>query len=233
MISLTLDISQRDCPYTTAASEFDVSLTGLYSDYVETKGKLKTRMLVEGADGGAVDEALGAFESFEAVNLCKLISKWDDRAVVKNCTDPTEAMAVVREYDGYLTAPFEVQGGRKEWYLGFDTADLADEALAKLEASHDLRVESREVITRDGYVDVVENVATAKDLLDAYRELTPVERATLRAAYDEDYYERPRGVTRVELGERFDVSDTAISNTLRRAHGKLAVPLDESEIPDD
>lgn len=232
MISLTLDISQRDCPYTAAASEFDVSLTGLYSDYVETKEKLKTRMLVEGADGGAVDEALGAFESFETVNLCKLISKWDDRAVVKNCTDPTEAMAVVREYDGYLTAPFEVQGGRKEWYLGFDTAGLADEALAKLEATHDLRVESREVITRDGYVDVVENAGTAKDLLDTYRDLTAVERETLRAAYAEGYYERPRGITGVELGEEFDVSDTAVSNTLRRAHRKLASPIEDLDRPE-
>jgi predicted DNA binding protein len=227
MITLTLDISQGDCPYTTTAREFDVSLTGLYSDFVETKEKLKTRMLVAGDDGHDVEEALGAFESYEGVNLCKLISKWDDRAVVKNCTDPTEAMRVVREYDGYLTAPFEVQGASKEWYLGFDTAELADQALADLERLHDLQVQSREVVTRDGFVDVVENVGTAKELLDAYRSLTDVERRTLEAAYTEEYYDRPRGLTRVELGERFDVSDTAVSNTLRRAHSKLASPVED------
>ncbi len=231
MISLTLDLSQGDCPYTTTAGEFDVSLTGLYSDFVETKGKLKTRMLVQGADGHTVQGALDAFESYEGVNLCKLLSKWDDRAVVKNCTDPTAAMEVVREHDGYLTAPFEVQDGRKQWYLGFDTADLADRALADLERLHDVRVESREVVTRDGYVDVVENVGTAKELLDAYRQLTPTERRTLEAAYHEEYYDRPRGITRVDLADAFDISDTAVSNTLRRAHRKLAAPLDDLEDP--
>lgn len=226
MISLTLDLAQGDCPYTRTAGEFDVSLTGLYSDFVETKGKLKTRMLVQGRDGGTVEAALDSFETAEGVNLCKLLSKWDDRAVVKNCTDPTAAMAVVRDHDGYLTAPFEVQDGRKEWYLGFDTAELADQALAELERLHDVRVESREVVTRDGFVDVVENVGTAKELLDAYRRLTPTERRTLEAAYQEEYYQRPRGITRVDLADDFDISDTAVSNTLRRAHRKLAAPLE-------
>jgi len=231
MISLTLDLSQGDCPYTATAGEFDVSLTGLYSDFVETKEKLKTRMLVHGSDGTTVDDALDAFQATEGVNLCKLISKWDDRAVVKNCTDPTEAMQVVREYDGYLTAPFEVQDGRKAWYLGFDTAELADAALADLDRLHDVSVESREVVTRDGYVDVVENVGTAKELLDAYRQLTEVERRSLARAADAGYYERPRGATRVDLADQFGVSDTAVSNTLRRAHRKLADPVEDVDEP--
>jgi predicted DNA binding protein len=51
--------------------------------------------------------------------------------------------------------------------------------------------------------------------------LTDAQREVLRAAYEDGYFEVPRQTTTNELAERFDVSDTAISQRLRRALQRL------------
>ncbi|MFB6222761.1 MAG: helix-turn-helix domain-containing protein [Haloarcula sp.] len=67
MISLTIDIAQDDCPYVRTSDEYAVSMTGLYSDFLESKQKLKTRMFVGGSSDVPVERALEAFrQAFEA-----------------------------------------------------------------------------------------------------------------------------------------------------------------------
>lgn len=51
--------------------------------------------------------------------------------------------------------------------------------------------------------------------------LTDLQRETLLTAFDEGYFAVPRGVTLVELADRLGVSDSAVSQRLRRGIGKL------------
>ena len=52
-----------------------------------------------------------------------------------------------------------------------------------------------------------------------------VEREAIRAAYEQDYFQTPRATTLVELAGQFDVSDTAVSNSLRRSHERILEPV--------
>lgn len=51
--------------------------------------------------------------------------------------------------------------------------------------------------------------------------LTPAQREIVLTAYEEGYFEVPRETTLVELGERFDVTDSAVSQRLRRGLATL------------
>ncbi|MFC7154398.1 bacterio-opsin activator domain-containing protein [Halomarina halobia] len=79
-------------------------------------------------------------------------------------------------------------------------------------------------------------VYTPRDRLEGTRYgLTDRERETLRSAYEQGYYDEPRGVTQTELARQFDVSQRAISRRLRRGIGRLlgstVVATDEAETP--
>lgn len=50
----------------------------------------------------------------------------------------------------------------------------------------------------------------------AWYGLTPVQRETLMYAVEQGYYSLPRRVSTQELGERFDISDQAVTERLRR-----------------
>lgn len=54
--------------------------------------------------------------------------------------------------------------------------------------------------------------------------LTDVQRETLRLGFERGYFDVPRGITLVELADELDVSDTAVSQRLRRGISTL---LDE------
>ncbi|WP_372910349.1 bacterio-opsin activator domain-containing protein [Salinigranum sp.] len=49
-----------------------------------------------------------------------------------------------------------------------------------------------------------------------YYRLTPDQRETIVTAYEDGYFDEPRGTTQQELGAKFDVSGRAISTRLRR-----------------
>lgn len=51
--------------------------------------------------------------------------------------------------------------------------------------------------------------------------LTPKQSELLSVAYEEGYFEVPRGISQAELARRFDVSKSAISQRLRRAIQEL------------
>ena len=65
-------------------------------------------------------------------------------------------------------------------------------------------------------------------MLAAGRELTPTERATVQRAVAAGYYDVPRAVTLGDLAASLDVSDAAVSKTLRRAETKLLEPALEA-----
>ncbi|WP_254545090.1 helix-turn-helix domain-containing protein [Halomarina pelagica] len=68
----------------------------------------------------------------------------------------------------------------------------------------------------------LDRVYTQRDRLERTQYgLTDRQRRTLRTAYDQGYYDEPRGVTQTELARQFDVSQRAISRRLRRGAGRL------------
>ncbi|NHN43005.1 hypothetical protein G9C85_15400 [Halorubellus sp. JP-L1] len=54
-----------------------------------------------------------------------------------------------------------------------------------------------------------------------HRQLTDIQRETLVSAFQDGYYDKPRGISQMELGTRFDVSRRAISERLRRGTRNL------------
>ncbi|WP_436344006.1 helix-turn-helix domain-containing protein [Natronorubrum sp. FCH18a] len=66
-----------------------------------------------------------------------------------------------------------------------------------------------------------------------HRSVTPEQRETLIAAYQDGYYEKPRQTTQEELGEQFDISYRAVSERLRRGNrnliGDALLPSGEQE----
>jgi predicted DNA binding protein len=63
--------------------------------------------------------------------------------------------------------------------------------------------------------------------------LTDVQRKTLRVALEAGYFDVPRETNLVELADRLGVSDTAVSQRIRRGVAKLLAEHVDAESPDD
>lgn len=221
MISLTMDMVQYDCPYIEASEDFEVRLSGMHWEFDTAAGDLETRVMVSATDGQELDNALGMLKDHDAVDEYRLLARRGDEALVRNMVEETDAMRALRDHDGYLTGPFEAYEGSERWHVGFDRGEYADEALADIERDNDFTVESRNTLSFADYFDVVNNVDTAKTILDAMRDLTDTERETMLRAVEAGYFEAPREATVTDLAEEFDVSTTGVSKNIRRSERKL------------
>ncbi|SEO45553.1 Predicted DNA binding protein, contains HTH domain [Halogranum amylolyticum] len=237
MISLTMDMVQYDCPYIAVTDDVDVSFYTMHWDFNAARETLETRILVEGDDRGALTNGLGALGEQTGMREFDLLSRQGESAVIKSDIEQTNAMKVIRENDGYITGPFRIREGSELWNVGFDTGDAADDALAELERENDFSVEARNATSLDDYLDIVQNVDPAKELLDGCRALSEVERQTLERAVEGGYFQTPRDATLGTLAEEFDVSKTAASKNLRRSEQKVlervisaASSLDETAV---
>ena len=221
MISLTMDVVQYDCPYIEASEDYEVTLSGMHWEFDTAAGDLETRVTVSAADRAELDNALEMLRDHDAMDSSRLLARRGDQALVRNLVHETRAMRAIRAADGYLTGPFEASEGSERWHVGFDRGEHADEALAALERHNDFAVESRNELSFSEYVDVVNNVEAATDVLDAMRELTETERETLVRAMEAGYYEAPRDATVSDLAEEFDISTTGLSKNIRRGERKV------------
>ncbi len=221
MISVTMDMVQYDCPYIDVTDETDVSFHTMHWDFNTAKQKLETRILVQGDDPGALTNGLGALQEHDRMLEFELLSRRGDTAVIKSFIGQTNAMRTIREHDGYITGPFQIRDGSELWSVGFDTADNTDNALSELEDGNDVRVESRNATSFEEYLDVIQHLGAAKNVIDGCRELSETERETLTKAVEGGYFQTPRRATLGMLADEFDISKTATSNNLRRAEGKL------------
>jgi len=222
MESLTIDMVQYDCPYIDTSEAYDVSFYGAHWDFDTSRRQLEARVVVQGADREAVTNGLAALDDHPNMPGHTLLSRRGDRALVRSRAEETDAMRAIRGQGGYLTGPFEAAGGSELWHVGFDDGHRAEAALAELGRHNDFTVESRETVDFEDFLDVVRNAGAAKSLLDGCRDLSGVERATLRTAFDSGYFLTPREATLGTLADAFDVSKTAASKNLRRAERKLA-----------
>jgi predicted DNA binding protein len=221
MESLTIDMVQYDCPYIDTSEAHEVSFFAMHWDFNAARQQLETRILVTGADRTALDQGLTGLREHDNMRDCELLSKRDGNALIRSKIDQTSAMKAVRDNDGYITGPFEISEGSEIWHVGFDSDGVANDALSDLDRHNDFSIETRESISFADYLDLIQNVGPAQRLLEACRDLSSVERATLERAFDAGYFEDPRDATLSDLATEFGVSKTAVSKNLRRGERKI------------
>ncbi|WP_227131518.1 helix-turn-helix domain-containing protein [Halorubellus salinus] len=221
MISLQMDMVQYDCPYIDTTVQNDVSFYARQWDFNPASEVLETRIMVEGDDRGALDNGLRTLRDHSNMHGYDLLRRDGDLALIRSRIGQTDAMGVIRDRDGYITGPFEIDAGSETWHVGFDRERIADGALSELDRNNDFDVESRESMDLEDYYDLMRNVDPAISLLDGCRELSRTERETLRSAVADGYFQTPRDATLSTLADEFDVSKMAVSKNLRRGERKV------------
>ncbi|GAA0219518.1 helix-turn-helix domain-containing protein [Halobaculum roseum] len=228
MISLQMDMVQYDCPYIDTTVDHDVSFSAKQWDFNTARELLETRIMVRGADWGALDNALSTLRAHDNMRGYDLIKREGEVALIRSRIGQTDAMRVIRDRDGYITGPFEIADGSETWHVGFDRRSTADGALSALSRNNDFSVESRDSMDLEEYSDLMRNVGAATTLLNACRDLSTVERETLRTAVSDGYFTTPRDATLSTLADEFDVSKMAVSKNLRRGQRKLLGQVTEA-----
>jgi predicted DNA binding protein len=221
MRTVTLDMRQYDCPFIDTTDDYDLSFTTLHWDFKQRSGELETRIIVDAADRDTLENGLQSLTDHSMMRGCRLLSKRGDTAHIRTTIGETNAMAVVREHDGYITGPFHIENGTELWNIGFDDRDTAETALSGLETNNDFEVDSRDQLDLDVLHRFSRNVDTATTLIEGCMALSETERETLREAVDTGYFDTPKQATLEGLAETFDVSPPTVSKTLRRAQRKL------------
>ncbi|MFB6297846.1 MAG: helix-turn-helix domain-containing protein [Salinirussus sp.] len=225
MLSIELDMVQYDCPYIDTTDDYDISFLTKQWDFDASTGRLETRIMARASTSIELDHGLDALHSHDEMKDFELLRRSGDTALVRSCIGETRAMEAIQNNDGYITGPFEIRDGSETWRIGFDSREVAEQALGELERHNDFSTESRESLDLGEYYDVLRNVERAGDVFDTCRELSDVERATLVAAVDEGYFSQPRDATLSALAEEFGVSKTAVSKNLRRSQRKVLSEL--------
>jgi len=214
-------MEQYDCPFIETSDDYDVSFAALHWDFHDSVNQLENRFLVEGADRGALENGLRVLGDKQNMRHHELLSKREDVAQIRTVIDETNAMGVIREYDGYITGPFQIENGSERWHVGFDSHEVTDEALSALEQNNDFTVLSRDHLELSSLRRVSQNMDAARTLVDGASDLSTVERQTLEAAVEVGYFNTPRDATLSTIADRFGVSSPAVSKNLRRAQRKV------------
>lgn len=217
-----MEMEQHDCPFIDTTLEYDVSFSAVQWEFDESCRELETRMVVQGASRGALDNGIEALRDHPNMHTYQLQKRWQDTAQIRTVIDETDAMARIRGHDGFITGPFYIEDGSELWHVGFDTSGVADEALSELDHNNEFDIMSRDDMGGPLVQETVTNVNAGLELVEACRGLTEVERDALTAAVEEGYFESPRETTLNELAERFDISAPAFSKNLRRGQEKVA-----------
>jgi predicted DNA binding protein len=240
MIDLAMDMEQYDCPFIDTTDDHGVTFSAIHWHFDTASERLETRMIAEADSHVELERTLAALRDHDRLHECDTFMKHGDTGLVRTVIDQTNAMRTIRENGGYITGPFQIEDGRECWEVGFDDERIADDTLSDLERENEFSVTDREAVSPEELFDVLRNAGPAADLLSACRSLSVTERETLSVAVDRGYFETPRGETLSSLGDRFGISDTAVSNNLRRAERKLlgrvvetAAELDDHEPEND
>lgn len=221
MQSLELDMVQYDCPYIETTRDHDISFIANQWDFNPAEHVLETRLMVQAADSGSLQNGMDALSAHPKMNGYELLNREEETALLRSQIDETNAMRTIRDNKGYITGPFVIRGGSELWHVGFDKGHTAEEALSELDRENDFSVQSREAIDLEDFHDLLQNARALKSLLDGLRDLSTVEQQTLLQAISEGYFMTPRDATLGSLAEDFDVSKNAVSKNLRRSQRKL------------
>ncbi|WP_115864945.1 helix-turn-helix domain-containing protein [Halorussus litoreus] len=221
MIDTTLDVEQYDCPFIDTTDDHEVGFSAIQWDFDQVDRELETRMLVEGGDREAVSNGLAALRDHSNMHDFDLLTRRGDVAHIRTVIAETDAMATIRDNDGYITGPFHIEAGSEIWHVGFDDRTDADTTLSELERDNEYDVLDRTNTELPEMQDFVQNAGAAMTLIEGCRDLSDVERETLETAVSDGYFESPRGATLGHLADEFDVSKPAVSKNLRRGQQKM------------
>ncbi|SEO88576.1 Predicted DNA binding protein, contains HTH domain [Halogranum amylolyticum] len=221
MIDLTLDIEQYDCPFVAATDECDLAFSAVHWEFDTARRQTDSRMVVEAVDRGALDDGLDVLRGHDGLADYDLLSRRDNVAHIRTSVGQTDAMATIRDNDGYLTGPSYVEDGSELWHVGFDDSGEADAALSRLDRSNEVTVVARREPDLPELQGFVQNVGAAMTLIEGCRDLSDVERQTLETAVQGGYFQSPRSATLGTLADEFDVSKPAVSKNLRRGQRKM------------
>lgn len=221
MIDLNLDMRQYDCPFIATTDEVDVSFSAVQWQLDTHSEQLEVRLIVQGDDRETVESGLHTLQNHRNMDEITLQSKTDNVARITSVIQQTNAMKTIQRNDGYITGPFQIEGGSERWHVGFDNSDEADKTLSELERQNEFTVEARDEFETTTLFDLLENSSSIRNLLDGCRSLTETEHDTLATAANKGYYNMPRETTLSELADHFDISKTAVSMNLRRGERKV------------
>jgi predicted DNA binding protein len=222
MIDISMEMEQYDCPFIDTSAGHDVAFSTFHWEFDESNRELETRMVVEGQDRDALASGLQALREHPNMHDYALLKRWEDIAHIHTVIDETDAMHTIRSNNGYITGPFFIEDGSELWHVGFDSSDRADETLSNLDRNNEFAIVSRERNDLPDLQDLVRNANEAMHLIEGCRDLSEVERDTLKSAVKEGYFQSPRDATLGTLADEFDISKPAVSKNLRRAQHKVA-----------
>jgi predicted DNA binding protein len=221
MIDITMDMEQYDCPFIDTTDDHSVGFSAIQWDFDRVNDQLETRMMVEGETREELSNGLSALRDHDNMRDYKLLTRRDNVAHIRTVIGETDAMATIRDHDGYVTGPFYIESGSEIWHVGFDDVGDADTTLAQLERDNEYDVLERDNTEMPEMQDFVQNAGAAMTLIEGCRDLSDVERETLETAVSDGYFENPRGATLGHLADEFDVSKPAVSKNLRRGQQKM------------
>lgn len=220
-----MELSQPDCPLTQTTIDHEIEFTTIHWDFSTVRREWELRIRATAGDRGALESGLNALRGYDTMESFELFRKRGREALLRTVFDETEAMKTVTDHGGFVVGPFHNVHGREQWTVGFDGSEDAQAALAEINNHNDLTVQDRDRLDIDSFVAVLDQYRLAADLVDGLSELTDTERRVTTAAFENGYFNTPREATLDSLGDRLNVSDVAISKTLRRAERKLLAPV--------
>ena len=221
MLSMEVDMVQYDCPYIDTTENYEITFFTKQWDFNAADDVLETRIMATGSTPEELDRGLDALRDHPNMKNFELLRRKGEKALIRSFIGETKAMEAIRNNNGYITGPFEIRDGSEMWRVGFDSKEVAEQALDELGQHNDFTVESRESVDLEDYYDVLQNVDVAGGFLDKCRELSEVERETLTTAVEKGYFTRPRDANLSTLADEFDISKTAVSKNLRRSQRKI------------
>lgn len=224
MLTVTLDMEQHDCPLTQTTLEYDVAFTTPHWDFSRSADEWTLRISAVAPDVETLEQGLRRLRDDDAMNEFSLQVKQGNRALLRTVFEGTDAMEITTKHGGFVAAPFRNTGGSEQWTLGFDEPEAADATLGDLDRNHEFTVQGRRRLDLAAFFEVLHHHDASATLLNACRQLTLTERDVLATAYENGYFDTPRDESLASLSDRLDVSDVAISKTLRRAERKLLGP---------
>lgn len=221
MIDIEMDMRQYDCPFIDTTDDNDVTFAATHWEFNPVEEELDTRMVVEAADDGALDQGLRALRDHDHMRAFDLVAKRHDVARIQTTIEQTDAMESIRRHDGYITGPFHIEDGSETWHIGFDDTGTADSTLSALERNNEFSVRSRDELAIAELNELIQNAGAAMTLIQGCRDLSAIERETLQAAASGGYFDSPRDMDLGELADAFDISKPAASKNLRRSERKM------------
>lgn len=221
MYRVTLDLWQDDCPLARTSADHEVTFTTPYWNYSPESRQWELWVESSSDDQSELEASIRTLRDTEAMQRFELKRKHGSHATLRVLFDETDAIDTIAAHGGAVVGPFTNYRGRERWHLGFTESSAIDDALSKLDRREDLTVVERTSLDTPAETSVYQHFDAASAFLTACERLTKTERRVLHMAFESGYYETPREETLASLGERCDVSDAAISKTLRRAERKL------------